>query len=209
MEEPSPGADNLAKGEKLLQTPPLARAGGLAGSPRGCARGRFTGWGDVRRSLHEQKGCKRSRKSEPGFWLVAELDNRRLIKQAPLGGRNWEFPSGFGEIGWKGPWVACAAALEEGGLDALGDGAGAASSAHRAVVPQPRSAACKPAAEPSGRGRAPGELLASSRLPQCPVPMASQGSAGGRVRQQLAGAASQCHHRPPRWGAPGEEPCLA
>lgn len=162
MEEPSPGADNLAKGEKLLQTPPLARAGGLAGSPCSCARGRFTGWGDVRRSLHEQKGCKRSRKSEPGFWLVAELDNRRLIKQAPLGGRNWEFPSGFGEIGWKGPWVACAAALEEGGLDALGDGAGAASSAHRAVVPQPRSAACKPAAEPSGRGRAPGELPASS-----------------------------------------------
>lgn len=56
MEEPSPGADNLAKGEKLLQIPPLVRAGDLAGSPRGCVRGRFTGWGDVRRSLHEQKG---------------------------------------------------------------------------------------------------------------------------------------------------------
>lgn len=36
MEEPSPGADNLAKGEELLQTPLSPRAGSSAASPPGC-----------------------------------------------------------------------------------------------------------------------------------------------------------------------------
>lgn len=51
MEESSPGADNLAKGKKLLQTPLSARVGCLAGSPPGCTRGRFTGGGRGRHAL--------------------------------------------------------------------------------------------------------------------------------------------------------------
>lgn len=59
MEEPSPGADNLAKGEKLLQTPPSLHKGGLARSPPGCTRGRFVA-GDA------QAAASMSREAENG-----------------------------------------------------------------------------------------------------------------------------------------------